>query len=207
MSRIWAFHSSVKAGMDERPISPSDFFSSEHSQDLAQLSDEDFWRYAGELAHLPPSSPPVSEYLRCTYAEGNYILPLAALREVVLLPYHFTLLPSSPPWMLGLTSWRNDAIAVLDLAAYLFRSSAQPHPSASLLIAQNDYVTLGLSAVILSSVPPPQATSVQLREHSAEQFASLPSGIIGLYEDAFVLDIPSLLTAMVRDITVAKVHE
>ncbi len=191
--------------MNERLTSPADFFSSEHSQDLAQLSDEDFWRYAGELAHLPPSSPSASEYLRCTFADGSYILPLAALREVVPPPRHFTLLPSSPPWMLGLTSWRNETIAVLDLAAYLFRSPADP--TASLLIAQNDYVTLGLSAVILSSIPPPQAASVQLREHFTEQFASLPSGIIGLYEDAFVLDIPSLLTAMVRDITVAKVYE
>ena len=191
--------------MNERPISPLDFFSSEHSQDLAQLSDEDFWRYAGELAHLPPSSPPASEYLRCTYADGSYILPLATLREVVLFPHRFTLLPSSPPWMLGLTSWRDETIAVLDLAAYLFRSPT--HPTASLLIAKNDYVTLGLLAVIVSSIPPPQAASLQLREHSAEQYASLPSGIIGLYEHAFVLDIPSLLTAMVRDITVAKVHE
>ena len=193
--------------MNERPISPSAFFSSEHSKNLAQLSDEDFWRYAGELAHLPPSSPPASEYLRCTYAEGDFILPLAALREVVPLPRHFALLPSSPPWMLGLTSWRNETIAVLDLAAYLFHLPAQIRPNASLLIAQNDYVTLGLSTVTLSSISPPQADSVQLPEHSAQQFASLPSGIIGLYKDAFILDIPSLLTAMTQDITMAKSNE
>nr|MBA2677026.1 chemotaxis protein CheW [Ktedonobacteraceae bacterium] len=172
-----------------------------------QLSDEDFWQHAGELAHLPPSFSPVSEYLRCTCAEGDSILPLAALREVVPFPHYFTLLPSSPSWMLGLTAWRNETIAVVNLAAYLFRSPVQLHPAASLLIAQNDYGTLGLATSILSSISPPQADSGQLREHSARQFASLPSGIIGLYEDAFVLDIPSLLTTMMQDITTAKEHE
>jgi chemotaxis signal transduction protein len=193
--------------MNERLTSPSSFFNGEHSQNLARLSNEEFWRYAGELAHLPPSSPSTSEYLKCTCAEGAYILPLTALREVAVLPRHFTLLPSSPVWMLGLTSWRNEIIAVLDLAAYLFRSPRQLAPTASLLIAQNDYATLGLSAVLLSSLPPPQADSVQRREHFPDEYTSLPSGIIGMYEGAFVLDIPSLLIAMVQEMTTAQADE
>lgn len=185
----------------------SAFFSSEESQNLTELSDEDFWRYAREQAHLPPSSSPTYEYLRCTFAEGDCLLPLAALREVVLLPRHFTQLPSSPIWMLGLTSWRDEPIAVLDLAAYFSHSRAQLNPHASLLIAQNGYVTLGLSAVVLSSIPSLQADSIQPLELSSTKYAFLPSGIIGLYEDAFVLDIPSLLTTMAQDITMAKADE
>lgn len=194
--------------MDEHPGLPSStFFSGKHPQSLAQLSDEDFWRYAREMAHLFPSVPAAHEYLKCTLAENSCVLPLAALREVVPLPRHFTWLPSSPAWMLGLTSWCDAPIAVLDLSAYFSRSRAQLNPDASLLIAQNDYVTLGFSVVVLSSIPSLQTAAVQPLKPSSAKYTSLPSGIIGLYEDAFVLDIPSLLTAMMQDITMAKAYE
>lgn len=196
--------------MNEHPILPSMhsvFSNGEHPQSLAQLSDEDFWRHAREMAHLFPSPPVAHEYLKCALAEGSCVLPFAALREVVPLPRHVTWLPSSPAWMLGLTSWRGEPIAVLDLSAYFSRSHAQLAPNASLLIAQNDYVTLGFSVVVCSSIPSPQTAAVQSLEPSSTRHTSLPSGIIGLYEDAFVLDIPSLLIAMTRDITMAKAYE
>ncbi len=194
--------------MSEHSIPPSPgFFSDEHFQSLAQLSDEDFWRYARELAHLSPSTLSAHGYLKCTFSESSYVLPLADLCEVVVPPRHFTLLPSSPLWMLGLTSWHGESIAVLDLSAYFSHSPAQLDPNASLLIARNGYITLGLSAVVLSSIPPLEADSVQPLESASLKYTSPPSGIIGVYEDAFVLDIPSLLTAMTQDITMANAHE
>ncbi|GAC1369671.1 MAG: hypothetical protein NVS2B12_18250 [Ktedonobacteraceae bacterium] len=110
--------------------------------------------------------------------------------------------------MLGLAAWRGTAIAVLDLAAYFSGSQtrAQLRPGSSLLIAQNDYVTIGLSAVIISSLPPLQAESIRSLEPSSANSARLASGIIGMYEDAFVLDIPSTLIAMAQHIKMAKTY-
>ncbi len=190
--------------MSERPILPSllsAFFNSEYSQNLAQLSDEEFWHYAQELAHTPPSSEPSpKEYLKCALDKSHCILPLTALREVVTPPRHFTLLPASPPWMLGVTAWRGEPIAVLDLMAYFSQSRAVLRSDSLLLIATNDYATIGLSAVVVSSLPSLQAGSVLPLEQTSTHQALSKSGIIGLYEDAFVLDIPSFLTTIVQQI-------
>ena len=116
---------------------------------LEQLSDEEFWSYANELALLhsadakelkraPQASLRVptdagteaetllEEYLRCQLCSGDYLIPLTALQEVLLPPqdvreaYPYALLPTIPAWMVGVFAWRGETIAVIDLDAYLF---------------------------------------------------------------------------------------
>ncbi len=195
--------------MSERPISLSllsSFFNGEHSQNLALLSDEEFWRYAQELAHTTPSPTlPPRAYLKCTLGEEGYcIFPLTALREVVTTPRSLATLPASPPWMLGITAWRGEPIAVLDLTAYFSQSRAILRPDALLLIATNDYATIGIAAVIVSSIPSLQADAMLPLEQTSTDPSLLPSGIIGLYEDAFVLDIPSFMAAIIQHIDNGK---
>jgi len=194
--------------MSERPVPPSllsSFFNGEHSQNLAQLSDEEFWRYAQELAQLTPSpTPPPRAYLKCALDKGYCVLPLTALREVVTAPRYLTTLPASPRWMLGITAWRGEPIAVLDLTAYFSQSRATLRPDALLLIATNDYATIGLLAAVVSSIPSLEADAVLPLEQTSTDQSSLPSGIIGLYEDAFVLDVPSFVATIVQHIDNGK---
>jgi chemotaxis signal transduction protein len=190
--------------MSERPILPSllsAFVNSENSQNLAQLSDEEFLRYAQELAHIPPSSAPSpKDYLKCALDKGYCVLPLTALREVVTIPRHFTMLPASPPWMLGIAAWHGEPIAVLDLLAYFSQSHAIPRPDSLLLIATHNNATIGLSAVVVSPIPSPPAGSIRPLAQTSIRQTPLLSGIIGLYEDAFVLDLPSFITTVVQHI-------
>ncbi len=99
---------------------------------LEQLSDEEFWSYANELALLAPTDAGTEaetlpeEYLRCQLCSGDYLIPLTALQEVLLPPqdvreaYPYALLPTIPAWMVGVFAWRGETIAVIDLDAYLF---------------------------------------------------------------------------------------
>src|SRR5579864_1687484 len=86
---------------------------------LEQLSDQEFWDYAQSLATQQNAPLTTSEEaLECHTEQGRYLLPLRAVREVVSPPHKLTLLPSCPPWMLGITAWRGHVIPVVDLALY-----------------------------------------------------------------------------------------
>lgn len=119
-----------------QPLEP---FTPAHASFLAQLSNNEFWSHAAEMASRPSvatnnsnSADIANDYLLCELAQGCCLLPFASLHEVMLLPTHFTHLPFTPSWMLGLMAWRDEAVAVVDLPAYLLLPSAQlPLSSAS----------------------------------------------------------------------------
>ncbi len=146
---------------------------------LSQLSDEEFWNYAYELASAPPQGvikgvinhAPTNglertEYLLCKFRSGDYLIPLTALHEVVLAPHDilhaWALLPGMPAWMVGVTAWRDETIAVIDLDAYLGHSQDSldptllslpllyPASSPTLLIASCDTLNGRAKAGILS---------------------------------------------------------
>jgi len=121
------------------------------AQALEQLNEEEFWSHARRLASQAPSATGTpQEYLRCELRSGNYLIPLAALHEVVSTtydarkPHAYALLPAAPAWMVGLVAWRGETIAVIDLDAYLLTTISEPEddppstPPSTLLIASRE---------------------------------------------------------------------
>lgn len=196
-----------------------------HVQKLAQLSEEAFWDYAHTLATVAPATPeqaPVrkqEEYLECVAASGRFLLPLSALYGIIPPPRQYTNLPGKPAWMIGLAAWRGNAIGVMDLSLYLTGRAASDQeslPPESLLVAHHGDVSLGMLvrshgtilpiSDILSVVGNEQdnipAISPEYEVARQMVSAGIP-GISGISADAIVLDVPSLLTDIVRQIELA----
>jgi hypothetical protein len=91
---------------------------------IESLSDEEFWRYARELALLTPTETLPPEYLKCELSGGHRLIPMTSLYEVVPPPHRFALLPAIPAWMRGVFAWHTETIAVVDLDAYLSASQS-----------------------------------------------------------------------------------
>jgi len=92
---------------------------------IESISDEEFWRYARELAlQISTEAFPV-EYLKCELGCGRCLIPTTSLYEVVPPPHHFALLPAIPAWMPGVFAWHTETIAVVDLDAYLSANESQ----------------------------------------------------------------------------------
>ncbi|GHO85385.1 chemotaxis protein CheW [Dictyobacter formicarum] len=139
--------------MSQRPVLPSVTLRGSHVQYLEQLSDQDFWKYAQQLAQAPlVPTMQAEEYLECVFEIGRALIPLTALREILPAARYLAQLPASPHWMLGITAWRGESIAVIDLAAYLTQPSTYLSSHSVLLIAQLADITLGL-AVTISDTP------------------------------------------------------
>ena len=110
--------------MNNNPGFTSLPISNAYAQFLEQLTNEEFWHLAKESAHpVSFGEPLAADYLCCTLKHGRCLLPLKLLREVVSPPYHFTPLPATPPWMLGVSAWHGEIVAVIDLDAYLCNST------------------------------------------------------------------------------------
>ncbi len=183
-----------------------------HGQYVEQLSDQDFWSYAARLASASPAATnPVAEFLACGLGEGQCIFPLVSLREVVPPPHHVTLLPATPSWMLGITSWHGETIAVIDLFAYLTRQVARMRTDHTLLVVQNDEVAIGLFVEALGSLTTLRADHLDPPEYAGRVFphlARLPVGVVsGVYRDALLLHIPAVLADMVQHMRVIAPDE
>ncbi len=170
-----------------------------HSRSLEQLSDEDFWSYARELARMVPVATHPEEYLECSLSEGQgcCFVSLKALYEVVPPPHRLAFLPATPAWMLGLVAWRGEVMAAVDLGYYLFGTPASPPASDGLLlIADYQGQPLGLLVPAIGSItalhytPPDQHSSLPVRRELLR----------GLHAGAPVLEVPALLADMVRQI-------
>jgi chemotaxis signal transduction protein len=196
--------------MSQRPVSSGTSLDGSHIHYLEQLNDQEFWHHAAELAAIPP--PPtrtIDEYLECDLEygreQGLALLPLASLREVVTATPRFTQLPSSPQWMPGLTAWRGEPIAVIDLAAFLSQKQARIRPDKLLLIAQYEHITLGLYATVLGSLAAFPAEQIQpLNTQTTQALQHCIDAIQGIYANALILHLPTILTTMVHHLQVAS---
>jgi chemotaxis signal transduction protein len=202
--------------MNERPVPSTPLLQGTHARYLEQLSDQEFWRHAADLATAQSGVTPVTEeYLICPWQlEADYaskqahnqmpakvLVSLAHLREIVMAPAHFTYLPASPYWMIGIMAWRGESIAVIDLDAYLSRQQKQLHINKFVLIAQDKDITLGLYTTIASTInafPPDQVQP--LDQQMAQAQSHYADAISGIYADAFVLYLPTLLKTMVKQL-------
>lgn len=180
--------------------------SSSQARFLEELSDEVFWKYAQEAAHVTTHPVPVQdEYLLCELSSGCYLIPLVMLQEVVPTPQHYTVLPTTPQWVRGLLAWRGDIIVAIDLDAYLC-SADEPHPlqdGAMLLIAQYEHYTIGFYVPSLGTTVMIDATQLHVPEPGNEHpLPTIQSVLLGSYEQAWVIDIQAILTTIVQRIEV-----
>ncbi|MHB8598947.1 MAG: chemotaxis protein CheW [Ktedonobacteraceae bacterium] len=192
-----------------------------HVHELAQLNEEAFWNYARTLAGGASAtrehSAEQEEYLECVSEKGRFLLSLTGLYEIVPSPRHYTVLPGNPVWVSGLAAWRGTAIVVVDLTMYLtgeMNSMQEQLPPQSLLIAHAGDVSLGLlvhsNGNILPAdgilpvpfVVPDEVPTVAILWY----VPALQTVIAGIYADAIVLDIPALLTDIVRQIEIAATY-
>jgi len=168
------------------------------AETLEQLSDEEFWRCAHDLALQAPTETPPAEYLKCELRCGHYLIPLTALYEVVPSPHQFALLPSMPTWMAGVFAWHGETIAVGDLNAYLLANASRSvndpawssspgyslineAPTWTLLVANHSGLPVGLLV--------PASSLTMITGKSDHERA-----------EAFVLDLPIVLTGLVQQI-------
>jgi hypothetical protein len=156
---------------------------------LVSISDEEFWRYARELALLTSTEASPVEYLRCELSCGCCLIPMTSLYEVVPPPHHFALLPAVPAWMPGVFAWHPETIAVVDLNAYLSANQSQAgndpdksSPTGTLLIARYSGLVVGLLVPTTGLA----TTAEPVSEHEE-------SG-------SFILDIPVVLMDIVQQI-------
>ncbi|HEX6483803.1 MAG TPA: chemotaxis protein CheW [Ktedonobacteraceae bacterium] len=164
-------------------------------QSLESISEEEFWNYAREQAKSISSNPTTEEvrpqqYLECRLSCGAFLIPLQALSEVVQPPHHYALLPNIPGWMLGITLWQGQVLAVIDLNAYLCDTGGctDTSPSAgTLLVASNADLTLGLFLH--------PTMLIDKHVYNEQNMPSLP-----------IIDMPMLLTDAVQQIGLAAYH-
>ena len=141
--------------MSEQPVFSLATNSSDYAQFLAQMNDTAFWEYAGMLSQedvIPPASLDPG-LLLCTLEDVSCLLPLHHLRESLSAPHHYTALPMSPSWMLGLMAWRGETIPVLDLSAYLLQHPAHLHAEDTLLITERDHCFVGWLMTSVEAIP------------------------------------------------------
>lgn len=169
---------------------------------LEGLSDQDFWHYATKLASAAPTTKvEIEQYLECELEQKHCILPLATLREVVPPPHQITLLPSIPTWMPGITAWRGETIAAVDLDAYLTQSPTRLRSDYILLIIQQNEITLGLFVATVRSIPTLDQQQILPPEQAIAQYPHLPTGaIVGTYANALILDAEIMLTDIIQHI-------
>ena len=199
--------------MNEHPTVSATYLDEIHLQHLEQLSDEEFWDYARELAYQEPVAAQPEEYLECTLSKGSCLIPLSALNEVVLPPHRLALLPATPEWMPGVIAWRGQVIAVIDLSMYLSGHTLDLS-NGILLIADYAGLPLGLLVPSIGQTAPIQhdvqvvleepTATVEKAERASPWY--LPSRAIfvkGVQKESLVLDLPSLLADAVQQIEIA----
>ena len=170
-------------------------------QNLAQLSDEEFWDYARKLAQQLPAAVGSEECVMCRLSRGECLIPLTALYEVVRPPHRLALLPAIPEWMPGVIAWRGETIAVIDLDAYLSGYAADLPEEGLLLVANYAGLPVGLFVHTIGQATPLQSGGVnQLPSWYLSSRAAFVKDMRG---EAPVLDLPLLLADVVQQIETA----
>ncbi len=198
--------------MNERTAPTSLSLSRCQAQLLEQLNDQEFWRYAAEIAN-PASTiqDQAEEYLVCDPGARSAIFPLVLLGEIISPPHQLTLLPAVPSWMFGVVEWRGETTAVVDLRAYLWndtgsidsrtdRSPTNQHANLLLVVRFRDLV-LGLMVVAVSTTIKFDEGHMVPFELAPDWCSTLRPGVVrGILDDALVLDIPFIFNDIVQQI-------
>lgn len=179
-------------------------------QDLEQMDDEEFWKYARRRAHSVPESPSHTEYLECRLSGQACLVALRDLAEVLPPPHHFARLPGMPDWMAGIMAWRGETIAVANLDLYLLPTSDEALSRVTdgmLLVLHSTERTLGLLVPALGFTSTIETEQI-LPPDDFAGFAPVGGAeiVAGIYKNVPILNISALLAGLVQQIGMATSH-
>ena len=176
---------------------------------LEQLSDQEFWDYAQSRA-TPQNTLPMTgdDALECQTEQGDYLLPLRALREVVLPPHKLTQLPLCPLWMPGITAWRGHVLPVVDLASYFITHKTnelntiqRPLFNSLLLILAEANILLGIQIATVGSIVTIEQTQLASPEEAPSWYPQhLLTTLLGVYNGSVLLNPQALIDEMIQHI-------
>jgi len=197
----------MKIILNDYPVLPFLSLSRAQARIFEQLNDEEFWNYAKEVAHVSQAAAyhQADKYLICRLGARHCMFPLASIREVAPSPHPRTLLPGVPHWMAGLTTWRGEIIAEIDLESYLwsgvgYQDRAQRQANL-LLVVQVQFMTLGLLVTAVNTVIRFDAEHVVPFELAPDWCSVLrPEAITGILDDVLVLNVPAIFDDIVKQI-------
>lgn len=197
------------------PIALFSSFPASYSSDLSTSEQEHSAPAVNVMAATELLS---SAYLECIVGEHRCLLPLSALAEIVPAPQHLTFLPTMPFWMLGLTAWRGEPVAVIDLQSYLTDSRTDTHADDAdsatrggmLLMLHHTTATFGLFVSGTGAVATIPAEQLAPKKSAHEAIVWLaPSRVdllAGISESRVALDVSQLLDALTRQIGAVTAH-
>lgn len=175
------------------------------ANDLERMADEEFWNYARAYANsVPPTSSEKKysqdQYLECELSSGTCLISLKDVIEVLPSPQQYTYLPLAPAWLLGLVSWRGEAIALVELDSYLNAVSV-PLASGMLVIVSHSDTTVGLFVPGIGLTTTVQFEQLQTFPEPGIFYTPVRTGVIkGIYAEEPVLDISALLPDVIQQI-------
>lgn len=174
------------------------------------MNEEEFWEVARQRAHAIPELPSHAEYLECTLTRGSCLIALRDLAEVLSPPHRLARLPGMPVWMAGITAWRGETIAVVNLDISLWSACPPSLPRAldgTLLVAHAGNRTLGLLVPALGFTTTIEYEKISAPSGSSDLASGGGTGIVeGTYADVPILNMSALLTDLVQQIGMATAH-
>ena len=176
---------------------------------LEQLSDEAFWDYAFNAAnsvpHLSSEVAAYATYVVCQLTSGSWLLSLDALHEIIPASQPYTHLPAMPHWMPGLMAWRGDAIAVIDLDAYLCTIQERPCTRSLayeglLLIASVETHTLAFYVGAIGETMTIDEIQIQSLTVQTPVTDELRPMLLGRYAETWILNTRKLINSVMQRI-------
>lgn len=194
----------------EQPMDSSPVLPEMSILDLERMSEDEFWEYARQRAHIVPELPSRAEYLECKLDRGTCLIALRDLAEVLPPPHRLARLPGMPAWMAGIMAWRGETIAVVSLDTYLWSAHSPSLHSAAdgmLLVIHTEKRTLGLLVAALGFTTTFEQEKISASPDSPGQGPGEGAGIVeGMYADVPVLNMSALLADLVQQIGMATAH-
>ena len=179
-------------------------------RDLEQMSDEEFWNYAHQRAHILPAAPTHAEYLECKLSGRTCLIALRGLAEVLPPPHKLARLPEMPAWMVGIMAWRGETIAVVNLDLYLPSAQEVHTPQTAegmILVVHSAGRAIGLLVPAIGLTTTIEFEQISALTNPPGLAPTQNAGIFdGIYLHMPILNISAMLAALVQQIGLATVH-
>lgn len=162
-------------------------------------------------APAPSAQKTVVSMLRCTIGQGQYLLPLTKVLEIIryVTP---TPVPQTPAWVSGVMNLRGRVIPVMDLAVKFGEAPCAPDEWTCIVLVdadlQGENTILGIVTTLVSEIhdlqphdlEPPPSVGTQIRVEFLQGLFKLEQGF------ALALDIDRVLSSN-EQVSVRKLAE
>jgi len=212
--------------MKNQNFMPSSVPPYEYAEYLEHLSNDEFWQLAYEKAAITTNAPAEqtqTNVLRmeqltcvvCSLRNGQCLLPLTDVREILPPTQAITLLPDVPPWMLGILAWRGETLAAIDLCAYITQTAPPAPKQRVTLVMQYENISLALCVLAIDAAVITINTSQIVPLPDEKGASSMLGAIAGTWEATptrgeqgalYVLNIPAFFPDIVQRIERKKKH-